>query len=298
MWAFAIWDQKKKKLFLSRDNFGEKPLYYTFENNAFYFGSEIKFIKSLSEIKFRLNKNKIYKYLSFGYKSINNDNNTFYKNVHLLENATNITVDLNLKFIKKKYWRPKLKINNSIDAETAASHTRFLVKKSLDFRMRSDVPIAFCLSGGIDSGFLYSAASIKQDNIKSFSIIDSDKRYNESENINLLLNKNKAQNIKINIKNKNKNFFNMVNYITKYQDAPISTISYYVHSLLCKEINKNNYRIAISGTGADELFTGYYDHFLLQLATINKTHMYKKKLNDWKSFIKPIIRNKFLKKYD
>ncbi len=101
MWAFAIWDGKKKKLFISRDNFGEKPLYYTANHNGFYFGSEIKFIKTLSDLSLKVNKDKINHYLFYGYKSMYKNKSTFYKNIYLLENATNLTIDLSLK-IKKK----------------------------------------------------------------------------------------------------------------------------------------------------------------------------------------------------
>ena len=153
MWAFAIWDGKKKKLFLSRDNFGEKPLYYTANHNGFYFGSEIKFIKSLSDLSFKVNKDKINHYLFYGYKSMYKNKSTFYKNIYLLENATNLTIDLNFKIKKKKYWKPNLDIDNSMSAEFAAEKTKSLMIKSMEYRMRSDVPIAFCLSGGIDLDF-------------------------------------------------------------------------------------------------------------------------------------------------
>ena len=299
MWAFAIWDSKNKKLFLSRDNFGEKPLYYSLNKNGFFFGSEIKFIKSLSDLNFELNQSKIYNYLFYGYKSMYKEESTFYKNIYLLENATNLTVDLNFKIKKQKYWIPKLNIDKFISPEDAANQTNYLMTKSMEYRMRSDVPVAFCLSGGIDSSYLYSIATKTLNHkVVSFSIIDKDQRYDESKNIDLITKQSGFKNFKINIDGKKKSFFERINEITKYQDSPISTISYYVHSFLSENISKNKFRIAVSGTGADELFTGYYDHFLLQLATINKSDSYKKKLNEWKKLIKPVIRNKFGKQDD
>lgn len=299
MWAFAIWDQKKEKLFLSRDNFGEKPLYYTFDKDGFFFGSEIKFIKSLSSKHFNINKQKLYNYLFDGYKTMYKDKNTFFKNIYLLENATNLSIDLNFKIRKKKYWKPKFNINYEISYNDAVREVQSLLDKSMNYRMRSDVPIAFCLSGGIDSGYLFSLGSkISEKKINSFSIIDHDVRYNELSNIEALLKNKNTKNTKINIASKKKNFFERINEITKYQDSPISTISYYIHSYLSENISNNKFRIAISGTGADELFTGYYDHFLLQLATINKTNFYKQKLLEWKKYIKPIIRNEYLKNHE
>ncbi len=299
MWAFAIWDRRNKKLFISRDNFGEKPLYYSLNKNGFFFGSEIKFIKSLSDLSYELNQSKIYNFLFYGYKSMYKEESTFYKNIYLLENATNLTIDLNFKIKKQKYWIPKLNIDKFISPEDAAIQTNYLMTKSMKYRMRSDVPVAFCLSGGIDSSYLYSIASkTLSHKVASFSIIDKDQRYDESKNIDLITKQSRVKNFKINIDGKKKSFFERINDITKYQDSPISTISYYVHSFLSESISKNKFRIAISGTGADELFTGYYDHFLLQLATINKSDSYKTKLNEWKKLIKPVIRNKFGKKDD
>ena len=83
--------------------------------------------------------------------------------------------------------------------------------------------------------------------------------------------------------------------LTEYHDGPIATLSYYIHSFLSENISKSGYKVAISGTGADELFTGYYDHFLLQLEAIKDTSFFKKNLDDWKKFINPILRNEFLK---
>ena len=104
--------------------------------------------------------------------------------------------------------------------------------------MRSNVPVAFCLSGGIDSGYLFSIASKILDNrTNSFSIIDTDPRYNERKNIDLISSRTKTKNTKINIKNKKKFFFERINQITRYQDSPISSISYYVHSYLSENIS-------------------------------------------------------------
>lgn len=295
MWAFAIWDNKKKKLFLSRDIFGEKPLYYCLSDKGFFFGSEIKFIKSLIQKNIKINKDKISSNLFNGYKSIFKNNHTFYKDIYILENATNISIDLNLKFQKNVYWHPKVRINNNINKSEARSELKKLLIKSMVLRSRSDVPLSYCLSGGIDSGILASLASknLKQ-NISTFSIIDKDERYDESQNIKIIVEDLKCNNKKINIK-KDKYFLNTLKKLTNYHDGPIATISYYVHYLLTKEISKQGYKVSISGVGADELFTGYYDHYLLHLASIKKTSDFKKNLSDWNKYINFNIKNPALK---
>ena len=97
MWSFAIWDDKIKKLFLSRDRFGEKPLFFYKKENAFYFASEIKFIKSLSLDNFKINKKKINLNLLYGYKFIHQDNKTYFDKVVSLEPGYNLIIDSNFK---------------------------------------------------------------------------------------------------------------------------------------------------------------------------------------------------------
>lgn len=295
MWAFAIWDIKKKKLFLSRDPFGEKPLYYFLNKDGFFFASEIKFIKSLCKKKFEINKEMINKNIFQGYKSVNKSNATFYKEIFSLESSSNILIDLDLILIKKKYWIPQLNINQNMNIADAVNGVKDNLIKSLELRMRSDVPVAFCLSGGIDSGLLAShAKKTFNKDISTFSIIDEDPRYDESENIRCIVEDLNCNSNLIKIYNDKNLFFERLKILTNYHDSPIATMSYYIHSFLSEKISKNNYKVAISGTGADEIFTGYYDHFLLYFQAVNGTKHLNPNIQAWKKHILPYIRNPYL----
>jgi asparagine synthase (glutamine-hydrolysing) len=294
MWAFAIWDDKIKKLFLSRDRFGEKPLFYYKSQKGIYFGSEIKFIKSLSSDNFRINTNKININLLHGYKSIFQDNTSYFKNILFLEPGHNFIIDSNLNKKKYKYWKPMIKQNKKLSYNEACEGVNFYLKESLKIRLRSDVPIAFCLSGGVDSSLLASLA-VKEFNTKvdAFSIIDKDERYNEKKNILATVNDLKCNSNLIYL-NHNKTLFNLKKLVL-YHDCPISTVSYLVHSFLSEKISKKNYKVAISGTGADELFTGYYHHYLLYLKVIKDNKNFNKQFSEWEKFVLPLIRNPNLK---
>jgi asparagine synthase (glutamine-hydrolysing) len=163
--------------------------------------------------------------------------------------------------------------------------------------MRSDVPLAFCLSGGVDSSGLASIA-VKEFNykIKTFSIVDADDRYNEIDNINATINDLNCDSEIIEL-SKN-NFLENLKNLIQYRDGPVSTISHYLHSLLLNSISKRGCKVAISGTGADEIFSGYYDHFLLHLNSVKDTESYNKNLFYWKKFIHDFVRNPNLKKPD
>ncbi len=299
MWAFAIWDSSKKKLFLSRDPFGEKPLYYYSDANGFFFGSEVKIIKSLCKKEFKINKNQINRGLFLGYKSLHKTNNSFFKQIYLLENSTNLIVDLKCSIKKKNYWKPKFKVNFNLKSDEAAQTIDELLIKSIKLRMRSDVPIAFCLSGGIDSCLLASHASkTLKKQISTFTIIDDDYRYNEIKNVKEIIKDLGCKSKLINLKRDNSEFFNRIENLTNYHDGPVATPAYYIHSFLTENIAKNKFKVAISGTGADEIFTGYYDHFLLHLNEMKDTKYYKKNLTNWMQYIKPNIRNPLLKKHN
>ena len=295
MWSLAIFDKTKNIVFLSRDTFGEKPLYYYHKNSEFIFGSEIKFIKSLKPINNNINLDKIAKFLNFGYKSVHQDNETFFDDIKSLEAGCSVTINSDLTLYKKKNYVPKFLPNKEISYEEIVNNTKNLIKKSLELRLRSDVPVAFCLSGGIDSAFLASLA-VKEFNkkINTFSIIDSDERYNESTNINKVVNDLQCENFQIPLKN-DENFLERLESLIVQHDSPIMTISYYIHSFLSEQISKSGFKVAISGTGADEIFTGYYDHYLSYFASVSNSEIKKKEIKNWKKFVLPHIRNDLLK---
>ncbi len=101
MWSFAIWDKKKKKLFLSRDRFGEKPLYYYSNGSQFFFASETKALRKLADQKFELNEKLLSTYLVFGHKYMQKSDNTFFKRIRLLEPGTNLLIQKE-NILKKK----------------------------------------------------------------------------------------------------------------------------------------------------------------------------------------------------
>jgi len=296
MWSFAIYDKVKNKLFLSRDRFAEKPLFYYETSEGFYFASEIKFIKELLGNNLIINNNHLMRYLVNGHKSLYKTSDTFYNGVKEVEFATNLSISNN-KINKYKYWIPSYSPVNITENDAVEGVNHFL-KKSLKLRLRSDVPLAFCLSGGVDSASLVSLAA-KEFNydVSTFSIIDSDKRYNELENIQATVNDIGCKSFKVKLDSNNDNITRLENLV-KYHDAPVATISYFVHSILSEAIASKGFKISVSGTGADEIFSGYYDHFNLHLNEIKGDKDFNKYLLDWKTYTHKYVRHPELRKYD
>ena len=294
MWAFAIFNTISGKLFLSRDRFGEKPLYYTKTSDGIYFGSEIKFLKALAGRKFPVNFHHLQRYLALGYKSLYKFNDTFFENVYEVGRAENCSIDKleDPKFYK--YWKPEIKIDPLMSLNEAVAGSRTRLINSMKLRLRADVPLAFCLSGGVDSASLVSiAAKIFNYNVESFSIIDNDERYDEEDNIRATIEDTGCKHTLIKLSHDNS--LDRLQKLIEYHDAPVATTTYFVHSMLSEQIHNNGFKVVFSGTSADELFTGYYDHFLLHLHEMKVHPKYQWYLNDWTSNIGNFVRNPILK---
>jgi asparagine synthase (glutamine-hydrolysing) len=136
--------------------------------------------------------------------------------------------------------------------------------------------------------FKYQAAS--------FSIIDQDERYNENANIDATIKDTGCRSTKIHISNDGT--IERLSRLIEYHDAPIATLTYLVHSMLSERIAADGYKVAISGNAADELFTGYFDHYNIHLYEMRNHPKYSEFLQDWQEHIQPIVRNPFLKDPD
>jgi len=292
MWSFAIWDGRTKRIFLSRDRFAEKPLYYYQDKEGIYFASEIKALKQLSGRNFTINRKHLLRYLVLGYKSLYKQQETFFEDIRELPYARNMEVDTELNMIISQYWRPSVR-PTAMTIEEAIEGSKHHLFESVRIRLRSDVPLAFCLSGGVDSASLVSIAAHKFNcDVYTFSIIEKDERYNEYDNIMATIRDIGCKHTLISIPQHEG--ISRLKALIEYHDVPIATSTYYVHSLISERISQSGYKVAFSGTSADELYTGYYDHFLLHLYEMRSRNDYEKYLMEWQNNIAKYIRNPIL----
>jgi len=294
MWSIVIFDKLKQKLIFSRDRFGEKPLYYYKDNKGIFFASEIKILSKLSKKKFKINIPKVKTFLQFGYKSIFKNNETFFKKV-LSFKQSNFYIHNGKSFKNKSYYKINVK-DHKQQTQQISSNLRKIWTDALSKCLRSDVPVALCLSGGIDSSLIAAySKKILQKKLECFSIVDNgDKRYDETDNIILL---QKKLNLKVNFVNiKNKFSFSRLKNQIKFQDAPVFTISHYIQNFLAQQISKKNFKVVLSGIAADEIFGGYYDHQLMYFLEVFKNKiLFRKHYKSWQKDVLPNIRNKYFK---
>ena len=257
MFAISIYDKRKNKLFLIRDRFGIKPIYYYKKNKHFMYSSEINTIKNLNN-NLDINEESISDYLSLG---VTGKKNTIYKNVNKLGAGEVAIYDLNHNSLKiKKWYFFKLRNNKIKSYNEAIEFTKEKITQSVDLWSTSDVPICFLLSGGFDSSLLSSIYnSSNSGKINTFSLGFSDKKYdewNELEVSNSLAKKINS--------NHNNIIINVNNLLDELDEMVLSLGEPYGGGLpswyIFKEISKKT-KVAISGTGGDELFGNYNRYY-------------------------------------
>jgi asparagine synthase (glutamine-hydrolysing) len=298
MWAFALYDEATGALTLCRDRFGEKPLYLLRERGNLYFGSEPKFVFALAGRRASPNLDQIRRYLVYGYKTLYKHGETFFEGLSELPPATTLRLTGEGREEARRYWTPCVAVEPEMSFEEAVAGTRRRVTRSMELRLRADVPLAFCMSGGIDSNSLISAAKrVFGYDVHGFTITNTDARYEEAEMVTHAVAELGIRHTSIPVSTAG--FLSKLRELVRYHDAPVYTITYYAHWLLMEAVKLHGYRIAVSGTAADELFTGYYDHHLAYLYEIRRDRaLHDSSLRAWRELVQPLVRNPHLRDPD
>jgi asparagine synthase (glutamine-hydrolysing) len=293
MWAFASYDRAADTLLLSRDRFGEKPLYTYRDQTGLYFGSEIKFIFGLLGRRLPVDYTHLYRYLVNGYKALYKAPGAFYEGIRELPPATVLSVSGDGDEREARYWTPSFAEDETLGYADAVGGVRDRLERSVALRLRADVPLAFCMSGGIDSNALIAIAKRRLNyDVHGFTVLNVDARYEERDAVEQSVRELGLRHTWVPITPDG--FLDNLRTLVAQHDAPIYTISYYVQWLLMASVAEAGYRISISGTAADELLTGYYDHHNLFLHAIRDEPGFGPALAAWQAHVAPIVRNPFL----
>lgn len=292
MWAFALWDEREGGLWLSRDPFGEKPLYWTLDGGTFYFASEIKALAALSGRRFSPNLARVRRYLVNGFRSLGKRPDTWFDGVAALPPASGAWLAEPGRPEAEIYWRLR-HAPRDLSWEEAKAGARERLFRALEIRLRADVPLAFCLSGGVDSTVLASVAAKRFGQpIAAFSIIDFDPRYDERVNIQAVVDDLGCEHHAIHTSREG--FLDRLATQIAAHDAPVISMAFYVHNFLSQEIGRHGYKAAMTGMGADELFTGYYDHYNFWLAEMRGGPGFPGFLEAWRQGFGRYVRNPIL----
>lgn len=294
MWAFAWYDERDGTLLLSRDRFGEKPFYLWRRDGGVYFASEVKGLAALAGEWPPMNHGHLVRYLINGYKALYKVPDSFFEGVTELPAGTFLELGPSVAVAPQRYWSPRPVENELLSYDDAVAATREAVINSVRLRMRADVPLAFCMSGGVDSNTLIAVARrILKCQVHGFTIMNTDSRYEEQDLVNIAVRELGVRHTAVPLEQKD--FLANLRTLVAAHDAPVYTISYYVQWQLMRAIAAEGYKVTISGTAADELFTGYYDHHNLYLhAVAGDPDLYARSLGAWREHQAGIVRNPFL----
>ncbi|MCX6753031.1 MAG: asparagine synthase (glutamine-hydrolyzing) [Candidatus Nomurabacteria bacterium] len=254
MFAFAIFDKKENSLFIARDHFGIKPLYYIKQNNQIQaFGSEIKSLLKHPLYKKEINDEAVYNYLFFQYNPISE---TFFKNIFKLTPGHYLKLDLtNGSFVDTKYWEFSF-AHEDIELEKGKEELQKILEDSVSAHMIADVPVGSFLSGGIDSSVISYFASkvMKKSGEKLSTFTIGFKEANEWTEAEQMVEKIDSDHNKIILDWKE--YFEILPKIVWHFDEPVSDPSAVNIYFLAREARKK-VKVVLSGEGSDELFGGY-----------------------------------------
>ncbi len=255
MFAIAIYDLNKKKVYIVRDRVGIKPIFFSKFDNFFLFCSEIKGIINYPGFKKRLNYNALSSYLSFRYPM--GDENTFFESIEKVSPGTYLEINLTTNSIKKStYWNlPAIESKETFSEKYYDDKLESLLIDSVKKQLVSDVPLGIFLSGGLDSSILSSIASKNiPEKLKTYSVGFSEKKYDETSKARMISNFIGSDHQEV-LVSKNE-FLNNLNMIIGVKDTPLSIPHEYPMFLLSKKM-KEDITVVLSGEGADEFFGGY-----------------------------------------
>jgi asparagine synthase (glutamine-hydrolysing) len=252
MFAFALWDAKRRRLIIARDRFGEKPLYWGVFENTLLFASEPKVLLSHPAVHPALDLQSLRLYLSFDYVPAPR---SIYQGIHKLPAAHSLTLE-DGQIEVKPYWCLSYKIQTPLESEAeAARHLRELLADSVRMRLVSDVPLGVLLSGGVDSSTVAAlAVQTSSEPVKTFSISFAESSFDESLYARgvakFLGTDHHEERLSANLA------ANLVGEIGSWMDEPFSDASL-VPTYLLSRFTRKHVTVALGGDGGDELFAGY-----------------------------------------
>lgn len=264
MWSFAIWDKHEKTLFCSRDRYGIKPFYYYRDSNRLIFGSEIKQILSCGVDK-SVNDEIIYDYLVFHF--IDHTGQTFFKHINKLQAGHKFTIK-NGEF-KLSRWYNLPEENIITDTKNLYNDFYNLLYDSVRLRLRSDVEVGSCLSGGLDSSAIVCIMHDilhnegKAEIQKTYTAVFNDPAIDERPFVEEVV--KQTNSTKYYLFPDVQTFRKDLDSMTYHQDEPYTGATVFAQWCVFKKIHETGIKVVLDGQGSDEILLGYFSFFPFHL---------------------------------
>ena len=260
MFAIALWDTLDKKMYLTRDRAGEKPLYYGISGDVFFFGSELKSFLLHPSFKRNIDINVLEAYVRKGFVP---SPHSIFEGIKKVSPGRYVIIDFNKeKYLKseiKEYWNIEKIVSNRIlynkGIENAVSDFDKILEESVRRQLISDVPLGAFLSGGIDSSLIVSMMQkVSSKTIKTFTIGFEEKSFNEASFAKKIANHLGTEHNELYITNNDA--LNIVPHLSNIYSEPFADVSQ-IPTILVSKLASKEVTVALSGDGGDELFCGY-----------------------------------------
>lgn len=274
MWSFIIHDKRSNQLFCSRDRFGIKPFYYLTTEDRIYIGSEIKQLLPFVS-KRKVNRNLLLDYLIAGVEEFSNT--TFFEEINKLEQGHNLIYDLGTAqhTIERYYHFSIDRSLSQLSEDEAVQRYKAQLENAVQLRMRSDVEVGTCLSGGLDSSSITALAAQNNMNsafrLKTIHAKATERQIDESHFAEMVANHTNAE-MHI-LEPSYTKFKEVVDQVIKVQEEPFGSPSIVLQYLVLEKARALNCIVMLDGQGGDETLLGYqryYPAFLLELKGIKK----------------------------
>ena len=260
MFAFAIWDRRRRRLLLARDRFGKKPLYYAALPGGLWFGSELKCLEAAG-VPLEADRDAIQLYFQFSYIP---DPYSVYRDIRKLPAGSWMTFDAGGHVEQGRYWRwphPAVTEPEGLTEQMAAGQIRELFDESVRIRMIADVPLGAFLSGGVDSGSVVASMALQsRDPIKTFSIGFEEPGFNELEAAEMVAREYHTEHHAIVV---HPDSVALVERLVRHFDEPFGDASA-LPTFILSEFAVQHVKVALSGDGGDEVFAGYWSFFQVE----------------------------------
>ncbi len=258
MWSLAIWDRAAQKLLCARDRFGVKPFYYYLSRDHFIFGSEIKQILKTGYVQRRANPAAVLTYLEQGLSD--HDADTFFSDIYQLLPAHLLTLDLSSTCLQaqfRRYWELSTDPCPEISDEEARERFKSSFARAVTWRMRSDVPVGSCLSGGLDSSSIVcqSRRVVSDGDFHTFSACFEDPTIDERPYIASIIAATGAEPHLI--FPKSTEFWKQFDQLLWHQDEPFGSTNVYAQWCVMQAARRAHIPVLLDGQGGDETLCGY-----------------------------------------
>jgi len=279
MFAYAIWDAREQRLFLARDRFGKKPLYYAIIPGGIYFASEISSLRQAG-VALEPDREALRLYFEFNYIP---DPFTAYRAIRRLPAGSWLTWQRGT-VRQGRYWQPPAPVANAPTGLTradAAARVREKLDEAVRIRMIADVPLGAFLSGGLDSSSVVASMALQSpDPVKTFSIGFRDSKHSELPYAALVAERYRTEHHEIVVE---PDSIGIIQKFVKHFGEPFADSSA-IPTFLVSEFAARYVKVALSGDGGDELFGGYTSFRKVQeLSTWDRVPQPLRKLASWLS---------------